>query len=77
MDENDEKNVANRDPEQRIAGQPDREGAEAPEGSPEPRLPPVPQPPTEDLPPPPEPPTVAKGLPEAPQAPIEDLPRVP
>jgi aquaporin Z/aquaporin NIP len=77
VDKNDEKNVANRDPEQRIVGQPDREGAEAPQGSPEPRLTPAPQPPTEDLPPPPEPPTVAKDLPEAPQASIEDLPPAP
>ena len=77
MDKNDEKNVANRDPEHRIAGQPDREGEEAPEGSPEPQLPPAPQPPTEDLPPPPEPPTAAKHLPEAPQASIEYLPPAP
>ena len=77
MDENNEKNAANRDPEQRTAGQPDREGAEAPEGSPEPQLPPAPQPSTEDLPPPPEPPAVAKDLPEAPQAPIEELPPAP
>ena len=77
MDKNDEKNVANRDLEQRTAGQPEREGAEAPKGSPEQKLPPAPQPPTGDLPPPPEPPAVAKDLPEAPQAPIEDLPPAP
>jgi hypothetical protein len=77
VDENDEKNAANRDPEQRTTGQPDREGAEPPPGSPEPQLPPAPQPPAEDLPPPPDPPTVAKDLPEAPQAPIEDLPPSP
>jgi MIP family channel proteins len=77
VDENDEKYAANRDPEQRIAGQPDREGAEPPPGSPEPQLPPAPQPPTEDLPPSPDPPTVAKHLPEAPQSSIEDLPPAP
>jgi MIP family channel proteins len=77
VDENEEKNAANRDPEHRTAGQPDREGAESPEGSPEPRPTPAPQPPTEDLSPPPEPPTVAKDLPEAPQVPIEDLPPAP
>ncbi len=69
MDENDENNAANPDPEQRTAGQPDREGSEAPPGSPEPRLPPAPQPPPEDLSPPPVPPDVAKDLPKAPQAP--------
>ncbi|HVF01626.1 MAG TPA: MIP/aquaporin family protein [Rubrobacteraceae bacterium] len=79
MDKNDEKNAAKRDSEQRIAGQPDREGAEAPQGSPAPQLPPAPQPPTEELPPPPPPerPTGAKDLPEAPQASIEELPPTP
>ena len=77
MDKNEEKNAAKRDPEQRIAGQPNREGEEASKGSPEPQLPPAPLPLTEDLPPPPDPPAVAKDLPEASQAPIEELPPAP
>ena len=80
MDKNEE-SAANRNPEQQISRQPDREGAEAPQGSPEPQLPPAPQPPTEDLPPPPEPTSVAKDLLEAPQVPppqeLSSPPKVP
>ena len=66
MDENDEKNVANRDPEQRIAGLPDREGVEASQGSPEQRLTPVPQLPHADLP----------AAPTAPNNTAQELPGV-